>query len=259
MNEAGKRAARRAQEDAVFNKLLTWLGGLVCLELFTLLVKRFYIDFHANEAAIRFALGVDGFFGVFRFAGLAAVLACGAWLLVTLRAGKKAVAPLVCTAAVGWLWLAAILCYGLNEAGMTLLCAIPVVLGILCAIWFIYQREFFACACLGAVGIGAIWVLRGIYMGHPRLSWCVAVAVCVLMALCALLLRKVAVGGGKLGTLRIFSAKAHYAPVYLTCAVVALGMLAAMLLNVAAAGYYLLFVLVGWLFCLAVYYTVKMM
>ena len=46
--------------------------------------------------------------------------------------------------------------------------------------------------------------------------------------------------------------------IWLTCAVVAVALLLAFLLG-AAVTYYLLYVLIGWLFCLAVFYTVKML
>lgn len=46
--------------------------------------------------------------------------------------------------------------------------------------------------------------------------------------------------------------------VYLTCAVVAVAVVAALVLGTSAA-YYLIFALVAWLFIMAVYYTVKLM
>ena len=49
-----------------------------------------------------------------------------------------------------------------------------------------------------------------------------------------------------------------YLSIYLTCAVVAVALLAALLIGVTSA-IYIIFVLAGWLFCLAVYYTVKLM
>jgi len=46
--------------------------------------------------------------------------------------------------------------------------------------------------------------------------------------------------------------------VYLTCGIVAAVLAAALILGTAAA-YYLIFVMVAWLFVMAVYYTVKLM
>ena len=259
MDNNGKRLQRQKQEDTVYNTLLLWLVGLACLEMVTLLVKRVYLNFRATEFGIALASGLDSFFGVFRFAGVVLFAAACVWVVLSIRRGKKWMRPLISAAAALWVWLIALLSYGLNVTGMNLLCAIPVAAAVAVAIYFLYQREFFFCVCLGAVGLAAIWVARSIYMSHPRMTWCGMIVVCVLMAAAAVLTHKVAARGGMLGKVRLFPGKAIYTPVYLTCAVVVLAVLVAMLLNVAAIGYYALCVLAGWLFCLAVYYTVKLM
>ena len=259
MNENGKRLQRRKQEDAAYHNLLCWLVGLACLEMVTLLIKRAYVGFPISDFSIALTMALHSFFGVFRFAGAALFAAGCAWVVLSFRRGKKLRLPLVCTGAVMWIWLIALLSFGFNVIGMKLLCAIPVAVAVLAAIYFIYQREFFFCVCLGTVGLAAIWVARSIYLGHPRLTWCGIAAVCVVMAVAAVLTRRVASGDGKLGKVRVLPGKAAYGPVYLTCAVVALSVVLAVLLNVTGIGYYALFVLAGWLFCLAVYYTVKLM
>lgn len=259
MNETGKRLQRQKQEDATFNRMLLWLAGAVCLELITLLLKRVYINFSLTEFGIGLASVISDFFGVFRFAGAVFFLAGCVWVVLSLRRGKKLILPLACTGAVLWLWVAAVLCYGMNMTGMSVLTALPVALAILCAIFFLYQHEFFFSACLSAVGIAAIWVFHKIYMGHPRMTYCGVAAVCVLMIVAALAIRLVSKRNGKVFKSQVFSAKGSYLPMYLTCAVVALAVILAVVLNAATIGYYALFVLVGWLFCLAVYYTVKLM
>lgn len=259
MNENGKRLQRQKQEDAAYHNLLLWLAGMVCLELVALLVKRVYINFRATDFGIALAVGLNSFFQVFRFAGAALFVAGCIWVVRSVRRGTKWTRPLVCTGAVLWVWLISLLGYGLNATGVNFLCAVPVAVAVACAIYFLYQREFFFCVCLGAVGMAAIWVAHNIYVNHPRMTWCGIVAVCVIMAAAAVLTHKVAGKDGMLGKVRLVPGKAIYAPVYLTCAVVALAVVLAMLLNVATVGYYALFVLAGWLFCLAVYYTVKLM
>ena len=259
MNETGKRLQRQKQEDATFNKMLLWLAGIVCLELLTLLLKRVYFNFSLTDFGIGLASVISAFFGVFRFAGAVLFLAGCVWTILSLRKGKKLALPLACTGAVLWLWAAAVLCYGMNVTGMSVLTALPVALAVLCAIFFLYQHEFFFSACLGAVGIAAIWVFHKIYMNHPRLTYGGAAAVCVLMAVAALAVRFMSGKNGKVYKVQVFSPKGSYLPLYLTCAVVALAVILAVLLNAATIGYYALFVLVGWLFCLAVYYTVKLM
>lgn len=258
MSEQGKRLQRRKQEDAAFNKMLIWLAGSVVLEGLTLLLRRFYINYAYTDFGVGLAMGLNGFFGVFRFLGLALVIAGAVWLLLSLRGGKKIVLPSVCTGVVLWLWIASVLCYGTNEMGMGMLCVLPAAVAVLAAVFFLYQREFFYNAILVGVGITALWVYRQIFMNHPRMTYCGFAAVWALMVLAAAAAFLLSKREGKLGFLRVLPAGASYMSIYLTCAVVALTLLVALLVGVAAA-YYAIFVLIGWLFCLAVYYTVKLM
>lgn len=62
--------------------------------------------------------------------------------------------------------------------------------------------------------------------------------------------------GGR--SIQVFGRNAGYGMVYLTCGIVAAVLAAALILGTAAA-YYLIFVMVAWLFVMAVYYTVKLM
>ena len=163
MSEQGKRLQKRKEEDAAFNKMLLWLAGAVLLEGLTLLLRRFYIDYAYTDFGVAFAQGLDNFFGVFRFLGAALFLAGCVWTFLWIRGGRKKLLPVIVTCAV--------LCYGLNELGMTLLCALPVAVAVLSAIFFLYQREFFWNGILVAVGITALWVYRQIYMNHPRLTY----------------------------------------------------------------------------------------
>lgn len=258
MSEQGKRLQRQKQEDAAFNKMLLWLAGAVVVELLTLLLRRLYINFSLTDFGIGVALGLNSFFGVFRFLGIVLVLAGCVWVGLTLRKGGKKVLPLACTGVALWLWVASVLCYGSNEMGMGILCVLPAVVAALAAIFFLYQREFFYNAILGGIGITALWVYRQIFMMHPRMTYCGFAAVWAAMALAAAGAFLLSKRDGKVGSLRIMPAGASYVTIYLTCAVVALTLLAALILGIGMA-YYAMFVLIGWLFCLAVFYTVKLM
>ena len=162
MSEQGKRLQKRKEEDAAFNKMLLWLAGAVLLEGLALLLRRFYIDYAYTDFGVAFAQGLDNFFGVFRFLGAALFLAGCVWTFLWIKGGRKKLLPVIVTCAVLWLWIASVLCYGLNELGMTLLCALPVAVAVLSAIFFLYQREFFWNGILVAVGITALWVYRQI-------------------------------------------------------------------------------------------------
>lgn len=266
MSEQGKRLQKRKEEDAAFNKMLLWLAGSVVLEGLTLLLRRFYIDFSYTDLGLALAEGLDAFFGVFRFLGAVLFIAGCVWTFLWARNGKKKLLPVVLTCVVLWLWVASVLCYGLNQLGMTLLCALPVAVAVLSAIFFLYQREFFYNGILLAVGVAALWVYRQIYMNHPRMSICGFAAVWVFLILVAVAAFRLSRKDGKVGSLRVLPAGASYLSIYLTCAVVAAALLAAVLVSAVVspfasitAAFYLMFVLIAWLFCLAVYYTVKLM
>lgn len=174
------------------------------------------------------------------------------------QGGPEKASAVIVTCAVLWLWIASVLCYGLNELGMTLLCALPVAVAVLSAIFFLYQREFFWNGILVAVGITALWVYRQIYMNHPRLTYVGFALVWVFLVLAAVAAFRLSRKDGKVGAVRVLPAGTSYLSIYLTCAVVAVALLAALLIGVTSA-IYIIFVLAGWLFCLAVYYTVKLM
>jgi len=264
VSEQDKRVQRRKQEDAAFNKMLLWLAGCVALEALTLLLRQVYIYHSTSKFGIGLAYALSSFFLVFRFAGAAVSVGCAVWLGLWFkngRRGKALAAPAACTGAALWLWAVSVLCANMDfaySAGMGMLCMLPVVVGVLAAIFFLYQREFFFNAVLGAVGISALWVFRHIYSNHPRMTWCGFAVVWVGLALAAWAAFQLNRKGGLAFGVRVLPAKTNYLLVYLTCAVCALALIAALIAGVAAA-YYIMFAVIGWLFCLAVYYTVKLM
>ncbi len=264
MKEQGKRVRQPSQEDAAFNKMLIWMAGCVALEGLTLLLRRVYLNFSNTDFGVALAMGLSRFFGVFRFAGIALSAAGLVWVFLSLKNGKRGrdlALPLSCTGAVLWLTAASLLCSSYTfatEIGMALLCALPAVVGALAVIFFLYQREFFWCSVACAAGIVAIWVYRTIFTNHPnmvRLGFALVWAALALMSACAVLLRK---NGGMLQKLRVLPAVTNYLIFWLSCAVTAAAMVITMLVGVASA-YYVMFALIGWLFCLAVYCTVKLM
>jgi cobalamin synthase len=114
-----------------------------------------------------------------------------------------------------------------------------------------------SCA-LAAVGIIALWVFRQYYTDHAKFIYLCFAAVWVVMAAAALVCSRLSKRGGKAVGLQVFAPKTAYLTMYLTAAAVALSLVAALVLGIGAA-YYIVAVLVGWLFCLAVYFTVKLM
>jgi hypothetical protein len=252
MSEQGKRLQRQKQEDAAFNKMLIWLAGAIVVEGLSLLIRAFYINFTYMVG------GLDTCFKVFRFLGAVLFVVGCVWTAVSLRKGGKKLLPLACTGAVLWLWIVSILCYGYNLTGMMMMCVLPAVVAALAAVYYLYQREFFVSSFLVAIGITALWVFRQYYSAHQAVIYAGFAVVAVVMAAAALVCLWLSKRAGKLGGVRVFGVKTAYPTIYLTAAVVVLGLVAALVLGISAA-YYIVAVLVGWLFCLAVFFTVKLM
>lgn len=255
MFEKGKREQRRSQEDVTFNKMLLWLAGAVVVELLILLVKQVYVDAWLGFGA---AYGLLVFFEVFRFLGAALSVAGVVWAVLWMRAGRSPVLPWACTAAVFLLWLVTLFAYYLSGVGLSIMMVLPAAGAVLIVIFFLYQRSFFFNAMLAGGGLVAVWMYRQYYWEHPtliRLCFAAGFIALAAAAVLAFLLRR---GDGKLGGARVMPAGSNYAITWITCVVTAAAMALAMALGTAAT-LYLLFVLAGWLFIQAVFFTVKLM
>lgn len=258
MMEKDKRQQRHSAEDATFNKMLVWLAAAVLAELLVLLVKRLYVDFTVSDMNLSIAMGLLAFFRVYRFVGLALTAAGAAWVALTLKSKRKACLPLVCTGVVLVLWIVTMFSYYLYADGVRILMALPVVWAVLVLIYFLYQRTFFVNAVLTGGGMAALWLYRQYYQGHPTVVTACFVCGWIVLALMVLLGVRLGRKDTKPWPVQQLLKEASYGMIYLTCAVTAVSMLLGLLLG-ATAAFYLIFVLVGWLFCQAVYYTVKLM
>ena len=254
MTEKEKRMQRRRAEDAVFNRMLLCLLGAVIAEVVVLIVKRIYLD----VVSVPLANALYYAFGVFQFLGLALTVAGIVWCVLWKKNGKKLTVPAVCTAVVGTLWIIALLTYQLNALGVRVLMILPAVVAILMLIFFLYQRAFFVNAILTGGGMAALWMYRKCYMNHPTAITICFVLGLIVLVLAALLVWKLRQTGGKVGKIRLMPEGSSYGICWITCAIVAVAMILALLLGVIVA-YYLFFVLLAWLFCQAVFFTVKLM
>ena len=256
MTEKEKRLQRQKAEDAIFNKMLLWLVGAVIAEAIVLFVRRFYINATVGEMGIYFA--VNFFFRVFIYVGLVLTVLGIVWCLLSRKKGKQLTAPVICTVIVGFLWVVSVLTYCLEAVGIKALMILPIVVAVLVLIYFLYQRAFFVNAIFSGLGIAALWGFRQFYAVHPTattvalvIGW---IGLVVIAVLCGVLKKN----HGKLGKNQMVSDQKCYPACWLTCAVILVTTVLALLLGVAVA-YYLIYVMIGWLFCLAVYYTVKLM
>ncbi len=255
MFEKGKRAQRQSEDDKVFNRMLLWLAGAVVVELLLFLLQKAYVDI-IFDAMVASAL--SAFFRVFSIAGAVIVAGCLAWAVVNYRGNKPVTLPVIIAAAAAVVWVISLLSYFLYAEGVRILMLLPAAAAVLIIIFFLYQRPFFLNAMLTGGGLLVLWLHRQYYMNHPTFITACVVGGVVLLALAAALAFQLRKTDGKLFGIRVMPVESNYTMTWITCIVVAVSMIAALLMGTTAA-YYLLFVLVGWLFAQAVFFTVKMM
>lgn len=259
---ADKRAAQNRKEDAVLNRVLIWFGAAVAAELVLLLLNRYYVNATTRPGEFEFAAALLDAFPI--IIGITAVgaAACLIWTIFNWRGGKR----YLLSSVLGWIFCAAlvisVVTYLFFGTGVQFLCGIVPVAAVLALVFYLYQHEFFTVTVLSALGILGLWLFRRADGAHPTVVHAYMAVMAVVLVLSALLCRSMQQNAGALGKgekkLQIFQRNASYGMIYITCAVVAAALIAALILGTAAA-YYLLFALVAWLFAAAVYYTVKLM
>lgn len=255
MFDKGKREQRHDKEDAAFNKMLLWLVGAGVVELFILLIKQIYVNFLLDTAG---ADVLHAFFSVFRIAGAVLAVAGLVWTVLKRRKGEPAVLPGALTGAVAGLWVLSVFAYYLYDVGLNIVMLLPAVAAVLIVIFFLYQRAFFLNAVLAAGGLLSLWLYRQYYGEHPTMVTALFVAGFVLLAAALVLTFVLRGSGGRLAGLQLMPADTSYVTTWLTCVVTAAAMALALVLG-AAAAFPLLFVVVGWVFVQAVFFTVKLM
>lgn len=261
--ENRKRAERKKQEDIALTRALIWFGAAMALEFLLLLVNKYYVNFTVDSASIALALALGTVLKVAAIAGLAGAVVCGVWSWK--RAKAEEVLPFG-----GIVLTTALLAVGISSALIVLfhrpavqMCYLLVPAGaVLALVYYLYQKEFFFSACGVGVGMLGLWLVRKNIGTHDLLVnlYMVAGAVFLLAVLMLTLTLKKKQGvltvGGK--AYEILPKQSNFMLILLSCAVSLLALLAGLLLGGTVA-FYLLFLLLGWLFVLLVYYTVKMM
>lgn len=256
-NKKQRQSARRKQEDAALNKLLIWFGIAIGYEAIVLLLKRFYVNVR-GAGEIDFALGLAQVFSVLQWVAPILTVAAAVWAVMSRRSGKPVRVPVICTGALFALSFTVILTYRFNGNGVELLGVVAPVTAVLALVYYLYQREFFCNTLFTGGGILCLWLYRRYYSHRPAYVLAGFIVGWALLILVALAARKLSESGGKWKQRQVFPAKTSYLPTYITCGLTALTMAAAMV-GGAAVAYYAIFALVIWLFCMAVYYTVRMM
>ena len=133
---------------------------------------------------------------------------------------------------------------------------------VLALVYYLYQKEFFFSACGVGGGMLGLWLVRKNIGTHDLVVNLYMVAGAVLLVAILLLTLTIKKNQGVLAVgerqYEILPKQSNFMLIVLSCAVSLLALLAGLLLGGTVA-FYLLFVLLGWLFVLLVYYTVKMM
>ena len=141
--------------------------------------------------------------------------------------------------------------------------AVPAV-AVLAVIYYLFQHDFFCISAISACGILCLLLYRRmfytqrsmLYAGFVLAFLLLAVAVAVLALLKKEKLKLPCALDKIIRTL--IPRESNFALLYATCALVAV-LLALTLILGGTIAYYLMFVLVGWMFIMAVYYIVKLM
>ena len=252
MTEKEKRQQRVHAEDAVFNRMLLWLIGAVIAEAVALFVKRIYTSPGINADISNV---VDLIIFVFSYVGVLLTVLCVIWCVLAIRKGKTLRVPIGCTAIAAFIWFLTGIISRFGIYGVGIITIAPIVAIILILIYFLYHRAFFVNSIVTACGMLALWGVRN--FGRTSMAvavifgWIGLAAIIVL----SLYIKK---NSGYLGKCKLVSDSKCYPVFWISCGVVFALTLLGFILG-AGFAYYLIFVLVGWLFCLAVYYTVKLM
>lgn len=258
---ADTRSQKEQMEDRAFNRMLLWLAGTVLTEVVLLLVNRYYIHARVEElehlSTIHTILGIAPIAGVVLFAGFLY------WGLQQRKKGdehKDGIIQIILACAFLVMGLGA---FGMRLYGITaapLILGIVPGLGVLMLVFYLYQKEFFASAFVGGLGILGLWVFRTIGGGtHYYLYLVLALVVIAAVLALALKLKKtdgeMTIGGKKVALLQPGAAYPTY---FITAAITAVLLIAPLALG-AAVAYYAIWVMAAWLFILAVYFTSKLM
>ncbi|WP_297716330.1 hypothetical protein [Intestinimonas sp.] len=259
---ADKRAARNHKEDIVLNRVLIWFGAAVVAELVLLLLNRYYINVTTAPGEIEFAGALLKAWPV--LIGVTAVGAalCLFWSYFWAKGGKRITLPAILAGVFFVGLVISVVTYRFYATGVQFLCGAVPAAAVLALVYYLYQHEFFAVTVLSALGLVGLWLFRRAGGGHQTLVYAYVAVLAVILVGTVLLCRSLSAKDGVLTLggkkLQLFSRSASYGMIYLTCAVVAVAVAAALLLGTAVA-YYLIFALVAWIFIMAVYYTVKLM
>ncbi len=259
--DKNQREARRRQEDIALNRALAWVGAAIVLELFLLLINRFYINYVTTQESVALAMKLLTLLRALRVVALVGAVAAAAWLVVSLKKAARGTLPLLVMLGCAAVSFCSHISVAYNDVGVRMLFLLVPAWAALAVIYYLYQREFFFCGVISGFGVVALWLIRH-WGTSPATEYGFLVACALVLVIGAVVLLRARGNGGvfPLGPteLHVLPRSANYLPILIT-AVLNLAMVILALVMGGTMAYYLIYVLVAWLFALLVYHTVKMM
>lgn len=249
---------REQQEDIVFNKMLQWLVAAVIAEVVMLLLNRFYI--HTRVSELGMLPVMSKLLLAFPIIGIVAFVLCLFWRKNVRQSGKSGDLQLMVGGTLLCIGVCGFLLRMFGSTGSGVVLAIAPILAVLILIYYLYQKEFFASAILGALSVLGLWVYRVAGSGSTYVLCLVltAAVAAVGVALSLKLKKNDGVLTVKGREVSLLTPDASYKSFYIS-AVVALVLLLCPLALGAAVAYYSIWVIIAGLFILAVYFTSKLM
>lgn len=252
------KTERQRQEDVALHKVLYWMLGAAILVFLLRWMQSNYIE---NSAGVILAWNIGQALPWLCLVG--AVLTAAAFFMAFRE--KKAGKDLLLFWALGGFFLSFTLCvlgiWRFAGIGIQLLTYLVLGLGVLAMIYYLFQRDFVAVGFVSGLGLLGLWLF--FREGGTTRLYVAMVLVLLLIAAVVVLARYLQKHGGVLTLkekkLELLSKGASYAMVYVTCALVALVLIAALVFAAALSHMVFYAVLVAWLLIMAVYYTVKLM
>lgn len=249
-------SAQSRREDEALNRTLLWIGGAAVLILVLLFCNRYYVNYRTTE--VMFAATLSKVLPIVAILGF---VGCAAGVFLAIGAGKKG-------RSMKWPTALAVLCGGFalcvglvwryQGTGVQFLCGLILAVAVLALVYYLFQREFFAIALVTGVGMAGLWMVRRAGGAHAVVLYGYLVVAALVLVIVAWGARKLQASGGVWKGKNFLSKNAAYGMIYITCALIAALLIAAVVAG-AGVAYYLMFPAVGWLVVMAVYFTVKLM
>lgn len=250
--------AKRQMEDRIFNRMLIWLAVAVVAEIYFVIANRFYV--HARAGEINAMVAWHKALLVVFAAGLVLFLLCLFWGWSRNKKGDDSVLPFAMAGGFLVLGIGSVLIRFSHGTSSLILGIVPG-LAVLIIIFYLYQKEFFPCAVVSALGILTLLVYRIFGGAGSKYVFCLVITLAAAVLGLAVMLRLRSSGGAvsrRGEPVQVLSGEANYVPYFITIAVTAVIALCPLVLGSAVA-YYGIWALGAWVFILAVYFTSKLM